>query len=301
VTAAVQAAVAAAGRGWPWPVIPDRYDCRPELAAAELTALRQLGLDLLRRCGHGGDAAHWQQIGRLLRPVDDVQAVLWCPGTDQHRRASSDAAGLVLLRCAELSRSFWTWTGEDWLNLIGPQSGAVTRPWPAALAGAVRPYLAAYACLLGDFTAFHRLGSFKRLSVAWRVFGKTPVDDSIAQIKTILTGWGYRTDGADGRLPAVLGQVFLLNRSPLLEDLTTEAFSRLRQHPAMQGSHRRPLSGIQQAVASLGHCQPPTTAVHVSVPALEGTSGPWAEWAERWYATSTLAPNTRRSSAAPRA
>jgi hypothetical protein len=77
--------------------------------------------------------------------VDDVRAVLWCPGTDQHRRASSDAAGLVLLRCAELSRSFWTWTGEDWLNLIGPQSGAVTRPWPAALAGAV-PSLPSPCC-----------------------------------------------------------------------------------------------------------------------------------------------------------
>ena len=289
------AAAGAAGRAWPWPVIADRYDCRPELAAAEAAALAQLGLDLLRRCGHGGEAAHWAQAGRLLRPVDDVRAVLWCPGTDQHRRAVLDAAGLVLLRCAELGRSFWAWTEDDWLDLIGPHSRSVRRPWPAAAAAAVRPYLAAYACLLGDFTAFHRLGPFKRLSVAWRVFGKTPVDDSIGQVKDILAGWGYRIDGGDRRLATVLGQAFLLNRSPLLEDLTTGAFDRLRRHPAMLASHRRPLSGIQQAVASLGHCQPPATAAHVSAPALEGTSAQWAGWAERWYATSTLAPRTRLS------
>ena len=36
----------------------------------------------------------------------------------------------------------------------------------------MRPHLAAHAILLGGFTAFYRLGSFSRLTLAWRVFGR---------------------------------------------------------------------------------------------------------------------------------
>jgi hypothetical protein len=38
--------------------------------------------------------------------------------------------------------------------------------------------------LLGGFTAFCRLGSFSRLTLAWRVFGRARVDGEIGRIRS---------------------------------------------------------------------------------------------------------------------
>ncbi|MFJ2478544.1 tyrosine-type recombinase/integrase [Streptomyces sp. NPDC087659] len=140
------------------------------------------------------------------------------------------------------------------------------------------------------------LGPFNRLALTWRVFGKELPDDSIQQITDVLGRWGYRIGrGEDQRLPTVLCQAFLLNHSPLLEDLTTDAFARLRKDSAWARWHTGSLHGIQRAVASLGHCDPPSLSKHGSMPAIEGTAETWAAWVERWYATSTLTLKVRRT------
>ncbi|CAJ63272.1 MULTISPECIES: hypothetical protein [Frankia] len=53
------------------------------------------------------------------------------------------------------------------------------------------------------------------------------------------------------------GQALLLNRSPALADLTTEAFDRLHAHPATGAHHHSALYALQRVVADLGHCQAP--------------------------------------------
>ena len=106
---------------------------------------------------------------------------------------------------------------------------------------------------------------------------------------------GYSADHSHNRQPSVICQALLLNHSPLLEDLTTEAFARLRQHPAMSGwqTDKGVLSGIQRAVATLGFCEAPSIS-HRRRAELEGTSPAWADWVERWHATSTLTPAVRK-------
>lgn len=47
--------------------------------------------------------------------------------------------------------------------------------------------------------------------------------------------------------------MLLLNRSPLLEDLSTEALAALRGHPAMSGQWGKDIYGLHRAVAALGH------------------------------------------------
>ena len=61
----------------------------------------------------------------------------------------------------------------------------------------VRPYVAAFAYMIGGFTGFDRLGAFNRQSLAWRIFGKDLVEDAAAQVTATLQGWGYHpADGA---------------------------------------------------------------------------------------------------------
>ncbi|MFG1687741.1 hypothetical protein ACGFNP_46825 [Nonomuraea sp. NPDC049269] len=168
-------------------------------------------------------------------------------------------------------------------------------PWPGWIDGTVRPYVAAYAYLLGGFTSFDQLGGFNRLALSWRVFGKDVVDQAQEQITGLLEQWGYRLGrDSDHRMATVICQSLLLNRSPLLEDLTTEAFDRLRQSTGMRRWHLGALFGFQRAVAALGYCEPPSFSAHGTMPAIEGAPAAWTEWIERWHDTSTLTPESSR-------
>ncbi|WP_406277072.1 hypothetical protein OH799_07465 [Nocardia sp. NBC_00881] len=166
-TAAVSSTAAAPV--WPWPIDLDRYDRRPELTDREHAALDALDWQVRRRRGYDRDRVEWQVISRLMAPLDDARAALrWCPDTQAHRRSVTDAVGLVLRRCLEDGTSYWAWSAEDWLRLIGTGHMEFENAWPGWIDGTVRPYVAAHAYTLGGFTDFHRIGKFFRRSLAWR-------------------------------------------------------------------------------------------------------------------------------------
>jgi hypothetical protein len=122
VTATSSAAVnnAAAPSAWPWPIALGRYPRQGQLSVTELDGLRSLGLGLLRCGDRDLGSAPWRAIRRLTQPLDDAQSALhWHPDTRHQRRFARDAAALVLTRCAELSRSYWAWSAQDWAGLIG--------------------------------------------------------------------------------------------------------------------------------------------------------------------------------------
>ena len=113
----------------------------------------------------------------------------------------------------------------------------------------------------------------------------------------VLDRWGYRSQvrGGEYRLPGVLGQALLINRSPRLDDLTTAAFAALHAHPATAGrQHQATLltrcSGWSPPWATaIRRCAPATT----TRPASRAPSPAWAGWVERWHATSPLTPKVR--------
>ncbi|MFF7756183.1 hypothetical protein ACFZCP_45035 [Streptomyces sp. NPDC007971] len=252
-----------------------------------------LDIERLRRDGLAPDAVSLRPVARLARPLADALAALHWPTDDRRqRRFARDAAGLVLIRCGELRRAFWGWSVQDWTDLINASGAEFRRLWGGQIGPNTRPFVFVYAYLLGEFTAFERLGRFIRPALAHRIFGADRVDDAVQQVCKVLAYWGRRD--ADRPAP-VICQMLLLNRSPLLEDLTTDALAALRGHPAMSGQWGKDLYGLHRAVAALGHADPPTSG-HASGPAaMEGVPAAWAEAVERWYATSTLTPKIRSS------
>jgi hypothetical protein len=282
---------------WQWPIDPGRYDTRPVLRAAEKGAIIELGVGNLRRLARYDPGAQgWQQIRRLVRPLDDADAALQAPPTPHRRRAMLDATAVVLLRCAETGRSYWSWTDEQWAGLLGQDQRGFRKAAPGWADDAVRPHLAAHAFLLGGFTAFHRLGSFSRLTLAWRVFGRARVDGEIGRIRSVLAGWGYRLGRDDDQLlPMVACQVFLLNRSPHLEALSTELFERVRRERLLPAARGNTLHAMQRAVAELGFCDPPQRMTGRHSARAGGGPRQWAAWVERWYTTSPLTPRVRGS------
>ena len=285
-------------RTWAWPIDKTRYDLRVTLSGQEVATFRALGGDLLARARGTDldlDAAPWRSIGWLVRPLRDARAALrWDHDASRGARYAWDAAGLVLLRCGDLQRSFWGWSERDWIGLIDPSGENFRRTWPGQIGPNARPCVLAYAYLLTGFTAFDRIGRFQRPGLARRVFGRQPVDDAVRQVREVLAGWGY--SAREPHLTAMVCQMFLLNRSPLLGDLTSDVLLRMRSDPAM-GEHRAStLYGVHRAVAALGHVGPPPPLEHgPGLVAIEGTAPSWAEWVERWYATSVLTPKVRAS------
>jgi integrase len=278
---------------WQWPIVQERYDRSHGLAPGEAAALRGLGVEGMRRVHHRHrQAPQWRDAGRLLRPLEDVNMVLEHSGTFHQRRAVLDAVAVVLLRCSHEQRSFWAWTQAEWLQLIGRDQAQFLRSAPPWADGSVRPCLVAYGYLLGGFTDFGALGKFSRAALAWRVFGRERVDAAVGRIREVLAGWGYRLgEQEDKLLPTVVCQLLLLNRSPHLEDLSSELFQRVRQSRLLPERHCNVLHAMQRAAAALGLCEPPALASRR--PRVEGMPPLWARWVERWHATSTLAPRVR--------
>lgn len=273
-----------------------RFDQRA-LTDTELRILHELGPAGLRRSRARGAATRavlWTEMVRLSEPLDEARALLHHRNDARYRRASAQAAGLVLQHCGDTGRVFWDWTTADWAMLCASNAEAFVAAQVTPTETTVRPFLVALGYLLGGFDGFHLLGMFNRLHLAQLLFGEAAVETSLRVAAQTLDGWGYR--GAlnhQHRLRGGVSQALLLNRSPLLEDLDTAAFVRLRAHPATNDHQGELLFALQRAVAGLGHCDPPERTGRMHMPVIEGASAEWAGWVERWHATSTLTPKVR--------
>lgn len=291
MTATMPAAVtsSAAAPTWAWPLDLDRYRRHGRLSRAESDGLRTLGFEL-SRFDRDRDSQAWQAIRRLTMPLDDTQTVLhWYPDNRYQRRFARDATAIVLHHCAELDRAFWSWSTREWAMLLRPEY--LRRRYPGQVGMSARTYLLAYAYLLSGFTAFELVGPFERRSLARKVFGADAVERAIDPIREVLTGWGYRAN----ELVSLVCTLLLLNRSPLLSELSSQALAKLRTSLAMRHHHHaRHLHGLHRALAALGHAGPPPAPKYGDGPApITGTDAAWAQWVERWHATATLAPVTR--------
>lgn len=235
-------------------------------------------------------------IRRLLRPLEVVNAGLDSPRTRHRRRAMLDVTAVLLTRCAEAGRTFWGWTTQEWIYLLGRDQVEFHQHAPSWAGDEVRPYLAAHAYLVGSFTDFHRLGSFQRLTLARRIFGCDRVRDEIARIRAVLAEWGYHLGSDEDKLlPMVACQLFLLNRSPHVDELTTDLFDRVRCDRLLHGVQLNTLHAVQRAVAHLGFCDAPTLGTGRHSTRASGGPEAWVRWVERWHATSTLTPRVRNS------
>ncbi|HUH71479.1 MAG TPA: tyrosine-type recombinase/integrase [Mycobacterium sp.] len=274
-----------------------RWDRRVGLGKGEAAALVALGPVGVRRRVAGiprRTARHWHALARLTTPLDETLAGLHHNDHVRFRRARTQAAAIVLQHCADTGRSWWGWTPWEWARLCGGSAREFVAAQRLPTESTVRPFVVALAYLLGGFTGFHRLGTFNRVHLACLIFGEPAVEESLRRASEVLDRWGYRDSaGAKHRLRGVFSQALLLNRSPRLEDLDTAAFAALRAHPATDGHQGSMLYALQRVVAALGYCDAPVRPGRNHFPDIEGTDPVWAQWIERWHATSTLTPKVR--------
>src|SRR5690606_30503940 len=116
---------------WCPSLIAHHFDTTIKVRDEEARAIGELGIRNLRRLHcHDPNAPGWRVIGRLLRPLETVNAGLDSPPTAHRRRAMADAVAVLLVRCAEVERTFWGWTTQEWVHLLGRDQAEFHRNAP---------------------------------------------------------------------------------------------------------------------------------------------------------------------------
>jgi hypothetical protein len=264
--------------GWRRPFESGEFDRRPALLTREAVALEALSPLQLRRNRARGiprrTAGRCSALARLVAPLDAARAAVHHGDDVRYRRAGAHAAAVILQHCAASGRAWWGWTAWDWAAVCGPSSQAFRTAQPLPTETTVRPFTIALGYLLGQFSDFQHLGNFNRLQLAQLIFGAEPIEEAMNQASAVMDRWGYRSQTRDDgryRLPGILTQALLINRSPRLADLSTAAFAALRAHPASSGRHPAALHALQRVVADLGHCDPPVRPGFNHAPGILGT------------------------------
>jgi integrase len=157
----------------------------------------------------------------------------------------------------------------------------------------------AVSYLLSNFAALRSIPSLLRPYFARMVFGEERVNAIIKKVNDELLCWGYTDRLTAYQVPRALCQVILINRSPLLEDLTTEVLVQVRDN-GLPRLLNTALVAISRALTALGFIEEPLKERIAPQPfdrlrRTDGISKEWLDWIQRWRQTSTYAPRTRTS------
>ncbi|WP_236056432.1 hypothetical protein [Mycobacterium sp. SM1] len=145
-----------------------RWDDRVALGEDESAALAALGWVGLRRRVAGiprRTAGHWDALARLTTPLDETLAGLHHGDHVRFRRAGTQAAAIVLQRCADTGQSWWGWTPWEWARLCGPSVREFITCQPLSTESTLRPFVVALAYLLGGFERLSPAGHVQPASL----------------------------------------------------------------------------------------------------------------------------------------
>lgn len=197
---------------WVNPINLDLYDRNPQLSDAEYY---ELGAFARRMNEFGKKEAFRSEtndiLSRLLCPILDVTRILRIPRQGRALR-------YVLLQAMHNKRkTFWAWTEEEWQEIVRP-------PNPG--------YIAIVGYILCGHTRLRPTHQFNSYCFCCYIFGKDITDESIDRAIEALTRIGYIKFKKPRK--RLLSEIFLLNQSPYLEDITLDLLEE-QKHGSLPG------------------------------------------------------------------
>jgi integrase len=277
--------------GWCWPINLSHYDRTPSFSDAERQALAEL----VDRFAHG--RRPWPRrialtLERLLRPLHDALNSISTPATTRGR--------VIARLCREMhahGTPFWAWTEQEWMAMLS-RTPATAADQPDGHAH--RQYLIAVSYLLCGFTNFRALRRFYESAFAAKIFGQTRIATAQQRLCDELRRWGYRGRLLDDDLPKALALILLVNRSPRLEDLSTETLAAIRreslpEHLVYVVDRIARVLGQLGLLPALLDSNPRAVARRIQASTTADVPAPWLDHCQRWEATSTLARHTRET------
>jgi integrase len=227
----------------------------------------------------------------LLEPISDALDI-----TGAEETVRGTAVGILLREMLRHNCSMWKWEEHHWEGLLRISMGSYCRV--QGVQAHSRPHLMALAILLQRIRDPRRFGEFDRTGLAKKVFGDAAVEEAVKRVAEILIKWGFSATLNDTRQRTALCDALLVNGSPFLEDLTTEALEKA-YNGHTTGERKRSLQRLSNALCALGLIRSPLRHGFMEARGGKrnditvGISTKWIRAIERWRATSTLSPRTR--------
>lgn len=270
---------------WKPPLPATSYQCAHELASAERAAIASY-FEHRSQPGRRSslrDLTEVHPLASLVRPIRDALDLMGSSRSDRN------ATQAVLLReCLEAGTTFWAWSRDHWLDVLGRHSRAFRARNQGRVSQSVRIEIAAIAYLHGWFRDVLALGHFRRDALARRVFGADAIDTAARRVLEPLKQWGYESGTAH---LSCLCEALLRNESPHLGHLTAQCLDRFRCDAVV--GKRSLYFQLAKSLAATGFLDAPLPVAQplqdgTDVQIAEGVAAVWTEWLERWCSTSTL-------------
>ncbi len=275
-----QATVQESVRIWRMPIAPEDYDRSP-LTDEERRALEVYATARPLRSGRKEVIAARKTLARLSQPVADVYHL---------RYGGSNSARLTDVQCLlrrEMHRRekmFWDWSSTEWMDVLCPSVAVFREKYRTKQVSRVTITDMAY--LLGMVNDLRSVGMYNNITSSADVyFGSELVAQQLTRVFDILKGKGY-SDGKSSanQIQQILSMLFILNRSPFLEDIRAELLAALIENS--EGYHKREACRrIWTALEGLD-LLPSYQKEEVSTPRIFDKSGmapEWYEWCMAWY------------------
>jgi hypothetical protein len=282
-----------------------RYDRHFELSASERGQIVTFSSRNRQTESSYAEIVSSRKLARLVSPLQDVFDLAKSVG-HPHSSHEHRCHALMFMLC-EMGRrqnSYWAWTPGDWAEVLCGGTDEFSHRYKSA--SLHRPLLINVAYFLGGFTDFFLTGNYIRYNHVAGFFGREAVDASLGRVSEQLHVWGFSRAGITNVKKAVC-EVMIYNRSPRLEDITSELLVELQAEAGSKcNSKGRSLEHTvlieflpltAEALVGIGvireSLQRAVTPRHRRADYRgAGVSMEWERWCNLWAKTATLRPAT---------
>jgi integrase len=281
-------------RVWQMPVVAEDYDRSP-LAQEEWSALEYFASCDPKRGNARESVAARATLSRLLRPISDVYYIRHPQRKNQIRNVELAALRFFMRReMYQRGKTFWEWTPAEWIEILCPTLTLFYERYGKH--SRFRAVIMDAAYLLGGVTDLWPIGEGLNITVAADAyFGKELTALQCGRIFDAIVAKGYQ-DGklSFNRLRQCLDMLFILNRSPYLENITGETLTLLnvKAHRIMRQSCKKIRTGLE-CLNILSSSHEEDSAKRHDF-ASDGLAQEWYEWCMAWYERAAdLSPRVR--------
>jgi integrase len=266
------------GRAWQMPLVPERYNRSP-LTPEERWALERY-CQIDSRTGHSKEASSARKLlVRFFHPLTEVFGL-------RHQERSAmylgDVHRIMLREMSRRGTMFWDWSEQEWVDTLCPTPSLFNTKHGKK--SCVHMAIMDTAYLLGGMTDLRRVGiGFQISQAAKAYFGADLMTSQWKRVFDTLVEKGYGQGSTTvGKLRQCLSMACVLNRSPLLEDLSEAVLIEAgKESDRMRQASQR----IALALRHLKLLPQPPQAPR-SVPGnfdRTGVAEEWYQWCMAWY------------------
>jgi hypothetical protein len=227
------------------PIVPEHYDRSP-LSEEEQRALEPLAADILTPARNKETDQARRLLGRLTQPITDVFVL-------RHKglRPSevSEVSRIIRREMYRRHSTFWVWSLQEWIEILCPTAALFRAKWGKQR---YRTTLMDIAYLLGGVVELPLAGvGYDATSAANCYFEAWRVAEQCQRILDTLVGskqLGYQAGKvACAKIRQYVSILFLLQRSPSLEDISEEILARAAEgRPDMQWARTKVTIALQR-------------------------------------------------------